>query len=87
MKKVLLSLGVVAAMAMTSCGIDVDAAAEEFCACKEAEDKGKCHDDWVAKYAGAAGSEEDGKKLGEKMAECDPMGLIEIAPKIQEATK
>ncbi|MCB9189849.1 MAG: hypothetical protein H6599_11290 [Flavobacteriales bacterium] len=86
MKKVLLSLGVVA-MAMTSCGIDVDAAAEEFCACKEAEDKGKCHDEWVDKYAGSMGSEEDGKKLGEKMLECDASGLIEIAPKLEEASK
>ena len=59
MKKVLLSLAVVAALGMTSCGgIDVEAAGNEFCACakKEGEDKTKCHDEWVEKYKGAKGS-------------------------------
>lgn len=87
MKKILLSLGVVAGFAMTSCGIDVDAAAEDFCACKDAEDKGKCHDEWVDKYAGAAGSQEDGEKLATKMMECDMSGMLEITPKLQEASK
>ncbi|MCB9194680.1 MAG: hypothetical protein H6600_07395 [Flavobacteriales bacterium] len=89
MKKVLLSLGIVASFAVTSCGIDVEKAAEDFCACKDMEGDAKstCHDEWVSKYAKSAGSKEDGEKLAAKMMECDMSGLIEIGPKIEEASK
>lgn len=84
MKKFLLPVVVFATLGFASCGgIDVDKAADEFCACKESEDPTKCRKDWVAKYKDAAGTEEDGKKLGEKIAECDPAGLMEIAGDLQ----
>ena len=85
MKKVVLGVFALGLLA-TSCGIDVDKAAEEFCACKEkeGEEKDKCHDEWIEKYKGATG---DGEKLGKKMAECDPAGMLKIAPKLEEASK
>ncbi|MCB9189850.1 MAG: hypothetical protein H6599_11295 [Flavobacteriales bacterium] len=61
--------------------------AEDFCACKDAEDKGKCHDEWVDKYADFDGSGEDGQKLAELMMECDMTGLLEVAPKLEKASK
>lgn len=86
MKKVLLSLGVVASLAMTSCSIDVEAAADDFCACaeKEGEDKTACHDEWIEKYKGARGSEEQGQELAAKMMECDAMGAVDCLSKIAE---
>lgn len=87
MKKLLLSLGVVASFAMTSCGgIDVQAAADEFCACaeKEGEEKTACHDEWVEKYKGARGTEEQGKELGEKMVECDAGSALSVLMKMAE---
>lgn len=87
MKKVLLSLGVVASFAMTSCGsIDVDAAADEFCACaeKEGDAKDECHEAWIEKYKGARGSEEQGQELGTRMAECDPMSALSVLSKMAE---
>lgn len=84
MKKVLLSVAVIATLGLTSCGgFDVDKAAGEFCECKKSDDPTKCRKDWVAKYKGASGSEEDGKKLGEKLLECDAAGLMEIASELQ----
>lgn len=84
MKKTLLAMAT-ATFLMTSCGsIDVDKAVEDFCACKDSDDKGKCHDEWVSTYKGAAGSDEDGKKLSEGMLKCDPMGVVEIAPKLED---
>ncbi len=87
MKKVVLSLGVVAALAMTSCGgINVQEAADEFCACaeKEGDDKDACHDEWVEKYKGSRGTEEQGKELGTKMAECDPGSALSVLSKMAE---
>jgi hypothetical protein len=87
MKKVILMAAVVAAFGFTSCGgIDVDKAAEEFCACaeKEGEEKEKCHKEWVDTYKGAKGSEEDGKKLGEAMVKCDPEGALSVLSQIAE---
>lgn len=90
MKKVRLVLGaaiIATSFSMTSCGgIDVDAAADEFCACKdkEGDDKDKCYDAWVEEYKDAKGTEEQGKELGEKMAKCDPMGALSVLSEIAE---
>lgn len=86
MKKVVFGGALALSLVFTSCGIDVDKAAEEFCACKEKEgdEKDKCHDEWVEKYKGSTGSEEDGEKLGKKMVECDPGGALKVIPKLQD---
>lgn len=85
MKKVVLAVAVVATFGLASCGgVDVEKAGEEFCACKDSDDKEKCLDEWVEEYKDAAGSEEDGEKLAEKMLECDPEGLTYVAPKLEE---
>jgi len=69
-------------MAVSSCGggIDGEKVAAEFCECTdlEGDEKTKCHDEFVEKYKGAKGTEEEGKKMGEKMAECDPFGALEV---------
>ena len=84
MKKFLLPVAVFATIAFTSCGgFDPDKAAEEFCACKDSEDATKCRTEWVEKYKGATGSEEDGKKMAEKILESDPAGLLEIADQLK----
>lgn len=83
MKKLIYSVAAIAVLSFASCGgVDVEKAAEEFCACKDSEDPTKCRKDWVAKYKDAKGSDEDANKLGEKIAECDPMGVLEIASEL-----
>lgn len=87
MKKVLLSLGVVAGLAMTSCGgINVEEAVEDYCACadKTGEEQETCHDEWVEKYKGSRGTEEQGKELGTKMAECDPANALSVLSRMAE---
>ncbi len=76
MKKVLLSLAVVAALGMTSCGgVDGETMAKEYCACTEKTDPEemlKCVDEWSAKYKDAKATEEQKKIAEEKMKECMP---------------
>ena len=76
------------AMSVTSCGggIDGEKVAEEFCECAdlEGDEKAKCHDDFVEKYKGARGTEEEGEKMGKKMAECDPFGALEVLTRMAE---
>ena len=84
MKKLLLPVAVMAAFAFTSCGgINVEEAANEFCACKDKDDKNKCLDEWAEKYKDKKGSDSDGEELAKKMMECDTEGLMYIAPKLK----
>lgn len=87
--KFLLSAFVVAGtMSLTSCGggIDGEKVATEFCECAdlEGDEKTKCHDDFVEKYKGARGTEEEGEKMGKKMAECDPFGALDVLTRMAE---
>lgn len=90
MKKVKMSIGVAVmalSLSMVSCGgIDGKAAGDEYCSCieKEGDEKTKCIDDWVAKYKGARGTEEEGKKMGEIMATCNGMDALSDIMKIAE---
>jgi len=86
MKKVLMSVAVAATlgMATTSCGIDTEAAADEFCACKDAENGDECRDQWIEKYKDAKASQEDAEAMGKKMAECDPANALSTLMKAAE---
>lgn len=76
------------AMTVSSCGggIDGEKVAAEFCECADlsGDEKAKCHDDFVEKYRGARGTEEEGEKMGKKMAECDPFGALEVLTRMAE---
>lgn len=75
MKKFLLPVAVVAAFAFSSCGgVDIDKMADEYCACMKETDPEKsatCIKEWTDKYKDSKGTEEDGKKLAEKIAKCE----------------
>lgn len=86
MKRTILAVAA-GAFLMTSCGgINVDEAVDEFCACSEksGDEKSTCVDEWVEKYKGSRGSEEDDKKLIEGMAECDPFTALDASSRMQE---
>ncbi len=86
--KFLLGAAVIAgSLSLASCGgIDGEKAADEYCACieKEGEEKTKCVDAWVETYKGARGSEEEGEKMGTKMAECNGLAAVEDLLRLAE---
>lgn len=86
MKKLVLVFAVGAFLLSSCSSINVEEATKDFCACadKTGDEKSKCHDEWIAKYKGKGGSEEDGEKLAKGMMECDMSGTVEVLPKLEE---
>jgi hypothetical protein len=85
MKKVLLSVAAVATLGlgMTSCGaMDTEAAAKQFCECKDTDDANKCYDEWHATYKDGKATEENSNKMASDMLECDPGGVVYVGSKV-----
>ncbi len=71
------------ALGFSSCRPSVDDIAKEFCDCKTNPAPSKCRDAWVSKYKNAKGTDAESQKLGQALLKCDPIGLMEVAPKME----
>lgn len=73
MKKVVFGGALALGLALTSCGPDVDAMVEEYCACMEKdglEEMSSCLKDFQEKYKDVKGSDDKAKEFEEKIKDC-----------------